>query len=148
MVRIEEILPAITRSGAWSWMQHRYLPDGPVCACGSKITGPRAIAAWHDLRIVYCPCGRRTAATNGTPIAATSWQPEEFLQLIFLRATGQTISEISAVLGKSTATVADMLDRISLWHGTADHHPVMPLHTGIKRVRGAAGEGLGAPQLN
>lgn len=147
MVALLEILPVISRAAAWEWMQHRYLAAGPVCACGAAITGARPLDAWNNLRTVYCSsCGRRTVPTAGTPIAGTSWQPEEFLQLLLLRSVGQSAAQISAVLGKSTATVADMIDRHALWHGIADVPSESLVPTGIQRARAARGRGMGTQQ--
>ena len=144
MVAIEEILPAVARSAAWSWMRNRYLPAGPVCACGIAIRSDRALAAWEDLRTVYChDCGRRSAPTTGTPIAATSWQPEEFVQLLLLRTAGRSHSQISAALGKSAKTISDMIDRLALWHGPADQSSASLAPTGIQRERAARGRGWG-----
>lgn len=117
MLRLETILQqVVTRAAAWAWMRHEYLPAGPVCpGCGAPITGGRALAAWEDLRSVYCcGCGRRSAATLSTPIYQTEWQPEEYLQLLALRTAGWRRPEIAAALGKSSGAVGDMLDRIRL----------------------------------
>ena len=117
MIAVEAILPVIHRSAAWDWMRRRYLPAGPVCGCGVAITGDRALAAWQDGRVVYCSaCGKRSAATTGTPIQSTSWQPEEYLQLLVLLAAGRSADKIAAVLGKSAACVRDMVERIRLIH--------------------------------
>jgi len=124
MVKVEELLAAVVRPAAWSWMQGRYLQSGPICQeCSTPITGTRAVAAWHELRKVYCAnCGKESRPTIGTPIYGTSWQPEEFVQLLLLDQAGRTSAQISAALGKSVACVRDMMDRIHLYHqisGTA-----------------------------
>jgi transposase-like protein len=118
MVKIEEVLAAVVRPAAWSWMQHRYLQSGPTCpACAERIIGARALAAWHELRRVYCAsCGRSFAPTAGTPISETSWQPEEFVQLLLLADAGRTPAQIGAALGKTSACIRDMIERVRLHH--------------------------------
>ncbi len=125
MVKAEEMLDAVARSAAWSWMQRRYLQSGPVCqACSAPITGARAVAAWHELRKVYCAsCGKESRPTVGTPIYGTSWQPEEYVQLLLLDQAGRTSAQIAAALGKSAACVRDMIDRIHLHHQIASAPP-------------------------
>lgn len=116
IVPVEQLLGAVVRPAAWAWMQARYLQSGPVCpGCGAAITGPRALAAWHELRDVYCAgCGRSSSATVGTPIHTTSWQPEEYVQLLYLVSAGRSVVRIAASLGKSERCVRDMLDRVLL----------------------------------
>ncbi len=116
MIKIEEILSIVSRPAAWSWMQGQYLQNGPICpACSAVITGPRALAAWHDLRRVYCAgCGHTFRPTAGTPLADTSWQPEEFVQLLFLISAERTAAQIGQALGKSPACIRDMIERIRL----------------------------------
>jgi len=101
-------------------MQRNYLPAGPLCPnCSSRIVGARALTAWREMRKVYCAsCGHTFRPTAGTPIHETSWQPEEFVQCLFLAGAGRSQVQISARLGKSTACVRDMLERIRLRHPT------------------------------
>lgn len=116
MFSTEELLPAVIRSAAWSVMQQRFHPAGPACPnCGAAITGPRALTAWVDLRRVYCSgCGHKFQPTVGTPIHETSWQPEEFVQLLLLHQAGRRPAQIAAVLRKSVPCVRDMLERVRL----------------------------------
>ena len=116
MIETEEILDVVTRLAAWEWMQKKYLQSGPVCpACHARITGVRAVAAWGDLRKVYCAgCGHTFRPTSGTPIHETSWQPEEFVQLLLLVEAGRTTTQMAASLGKSAGCIRDMIERIRL----------------------------------
>jgi len=122
MVTLEQLLAAVVRPAAWSWMQRAYLPAGPVCpVCQAAITGARALAAWHDLRKVFCAgCGHTFRPTAGTPIHETSWQPEEYVQCMLLAAAERTPAQIAAAIGKSSACVRDMLERIRLRHPPCD----------------------------
>ncbi len=121
MIQTEELLATVTRPAAWFWIQRRYLQAGPTCpACGESITGARALAAWNDLRRVYCAsCGHTFRPTTGTPIADTSWQPEEFVQLLYLVGAGRQPGQIAPILGKSAACVRDMIERFRLHHAAA-----------------------------
>jgi len=122
MIRIEELLDAVVRPAAWSWMQRRYLPAGPVCpSCSRTITGARALDAWNNLRKVYCAgCGHTFSAKAGTPIHETSWQPEEYVQCLCLAGAKRTPGQIAKAIGKSSACVRDMLERIRLRHPSCD----------------------------
>jgi transposase-like protein len=116
MMKTEDLLGVVGRSAAWQLLRHLYHPAGPVCpGCGSAIEGSRAVAAWSELRRVYCAgCGHKFQPTVGTPIHETSWQPEEFVQLLLLADAGRRPAQIAAVLGKSVPCVRDMLDRVKL----------------------------------
>lgn len=117
MIETEELLAVVTRLAAWEWMQRRYLQSGPVCpSCQSPITGTRALAAWQDLRKVYCAgCGHTFRPTSGTPIHETSWQPEELVKLLLLVEAGRTTAQMAASLSKSSGCIRDMLERIRIW---------------------------------
>jgi hypothetical protein len=127
IVQVEQLLGMVVRPAAWAWMRERYLQSGPVCpGCGAAITGPRALSAWLDLRDVYCAgCGKSFAATVGTPIHGTSWQPEEFGQLLQLLGAGRTVARIAASLGKSERCVRDMIERLHLVGGV----PALPVES-------------------
>lgn len=121
MIETEELLAVVTRLAAWEWMQRRYLQSGPVCpSCQSPITGARALAAWQDLRKVYCAgCGHTFRPTSGTPIHETSWQPEELVKLLLLVDAGRTAAQMASSLGKSSRCIRDMLERVRLWHASS-----------------------------
>lgn len=120
MIETEELLAVVTRLAAWEWLQSRYLQSGPICpSCQSPITGTRALAAWQDLRKVYCAgCGHTFRPTSGTPIHETSWQPEELVKLLLLVDAGRTTAQMAASLGKSAGCIRDMLERVRLWHAS------------------------------
>lgn len=142
-VEIENLLDVVTRGEAWGWIQRTYHPSGPFCpGCGSAITGPRALAAWSDLRKVYCAaCGSQFRATVGTPLHETSWQPEEYIQLLLLAAVGRKADQIAAVLGKSAGCIRDMLERVRLRHADSTC-PAGSCQQGIQREGAAKGAGL------
>lgn len=143
-VEVENLLDIVTRGAAWGWIRRSYHPAGPVCpGCGSPITGARALAAWSDLRKVYCAgCGCQFRPTVGTPLHETSWQPEEYIQLLLLAAVGRKADQIAATLGKSGGCIRDMLDRVRLRHAAPSSCSAGPCQSGIQRESAAKGAGL------
>lgn len=127
-MRLERVLQVIGRAAAWEWMVREYLGGVPSCpACRAEITGERARRAFDQVGQVYCAgCGKRFAASAGTPIHETSWRPEEYLQCLALHLAGTPRTDIAAHLGKSTHAVRDMLERIQLRHAACA--PVAPVH--------------------
>lgn len=142
-IEVENLLDIVTRGAAWGWIQRAYHPAGPVCpGCGSPITGPRALAAWSNLRKVYCAaCGCQFRPTVGTPLHETSWQPEEYIQLLLLAAAGRKADQIAATLGKSAGCIRDMIDRARVRHAVSPCS-AGPCQSGIKREGGAKGAGF------
>jgi hypothetical protein len=132
-------LETIDRNSAWKRMARRYHPGGPICPkCSELITGTRALFAYSEMRNVYCrACQAEFSATAGTPIHATSWQPEQFVRLVILSEAGMAANDIAALVGKSTACVRDMLERLEL----ACPSTAVPVQTRDKK--GARREGAG-----
>jgi len=116
VLNCEDLIAAVDRSAAWELLQRRFHPAGICCpSCGAAITGPRALDAWREMRRVYCSsCGHKFSATIGTPIHDTSWQPDDLVRMLLLADAGRSPARIAEVLGKSTACVRDMLDRVAL----------------------------------
>lgn len=118
MITLEQTLETVTRWAAWSLIDQQYHPAGALCPeCDKAITGHRALAAWSELRRVYCAsCESEFSPTVGTPLHNTSWQPEELVRLVILLEAGRSRSQIAAALGKSSNCIRDMQDRLSLLH--------------------------------
>lgn len=134
VIKIEHLLDVFTRPASWSWITERYLPKGVFCPrCKTKITGSRALAAFREIGRVYCrACRSIFSARAVTPLAATEWQPEQFVKLIVLHGAGRTPGEIGDTLGKSCDAVSDMLDRIETIEA-AKGEPVSSSQTGTLR---------------
>ena len=115
-MKIEDCLAVIGREPAWSWIIEKFLPAGPSCpGCRAPIGTEKALVSFFQLRRTYCKeCDRVFTPTAGSPIHETSWQPEEFLKLMILSLAGRTPVEIAQHLGKSPATVRDMLAKVEL----------------------------------
>jgi len=127
-MRIEDCLAVIGREPAWSWIVGQFLPAGPSCpGCRAPIETGKALASFFQLRRTYCKeCDRVFTPTAGSPIHETSWQPEEFLKLMILSLAGRTPVEIAQHLGKSAATVRDMLAKVELLQVPPVEPPTCP----------------------
>lgn len=117
-MQIDQVLDVIDRASAWAWIRRQYLPGAVICpGCGATITGAKALAAFERLERTYCSEHR----SSFHPMAAipmlrgTEWEPEEFVKLLLLSGLGQHPAYIGKLLGKSSACVRDMLDRIAIW---------------------------------
>ena len=140
------VLSVISAEAAWGWMIQEYLGGVPACPrCGVEITGRRALVTFWNCDRTWCSsCHTRINPAEGTPICDTSWTPIEYLQLLILTATTATPIQIAAHLGKSSASIRDMIERIALCHLTASLNLLLsaPISSGIQRGRAAEGGGF------
>ena len=116
-MQIEQILDVIDRRSAWSWIRRAYLPDGVKCpVCGAGITGDRALASFEAMERTYCKSHRSCFRPGSAivPLRGTEWAPEEFVKLLLLQACGKDAAGVARILGKSTACVRDMFDRLEV----------------------------------
>jgi len=116
-MQLATVLDIIDRPAAWAWIRRQYLPDGVICpVCGAMVTGSLALAAFEALKRTYCSAHGSSFRPLGAiaPLRGTEWTPEEFVKLLLLSGAGQGPGEISTLLGKSTACVRDMLERLAV----------------------------------
>lgn len=115
-MQLEALLDIVDRPAAWRWIVRRYLPGGVVCpGCGAPITGEKALAAFDALERTYCrACAKTFRPRAVTPLAGTEWEPEEFVKLLLLAASGRRPADIARLFGKSAGCVRDMLERVDL----------------------------------
>jgi len=116
-MQLATVLDIIDRPAAWAWIRRQYLPNGVICpVCGAVVDGALALSSFEALKRTYCRAHgsafRPLAAI--APLRGTEWAPEEFVKLLLLSGAGQGAGEISALLGKSSACVRDMLDRLAV----------------------------------
>ena len=117
-MKIDQVLNIIDRGNAWHWIRRQYLPDGwPTClTCSQLITGPRAQEAFARMERTYCKsCGSNSPARAFIPVLrGTEWLPEEYVKFLLLHLAGQQPAYIATLLGKSSACIRDMVDRLAV----------------------------------
>jgi len=107
-------IETIKRKDAWLKIAEYYLPHGPICPdCGQPVQSKKALDDYYAAKRVWCHvCKRQFNPLIGTPIADTSWKPEEFVHLVLLSMPHYSPAEIAQCLGKSLWAVREMLAKL------------------------------------